>query len=481
MPDRHFKTITLGSVLQDKLGKVETATLQSMLEQARLRVASYVEIRVRPATAPALRAVVQDALIFKQCAGAPQRRILWSYDCKCATEVTGKHVYKVLPQLDEKDFQMCMEALLGETGVDARSDSSLFRFAEEDALDLLLLFDGRRAATSGKLSTYLRKALRGESRHFPCPNVTAPIRLMHRDEPLRGNLQMRRAGKDAVHHVLPEPLETMHLVYCRSFRLPVKDRAFLDLPGTNRTRGLNNIPPRVPPEQSGGVAAGAKKAILGLPAGSGLEADAGGVDDMFLTGDEGAGNKQAASADQDAGNEQATDSGEEDGAGPCPLFCWEQSELLWRELINMYRPRGSIGGLVDFTAGSGIAALAAARDKVLYLGFARTAAHKEAIMELLHAQIVGEMIDGKSDGFLARRFLSRQRSLTGGHSGDPKSDRISGAAPATVSVAPPSGASAACAARSEAAAGAEVRAGSRVAEDAPSEEDESSSEEEEDT
>ena len=93
----------------------------------------------------------------------------------------------------------------------------------------------------------------------------------------------------------------------------------------------------------------------------------------------------------------------------CDVFPWEHSELLCRELVNSFDPKI----IVDFAAGSGLLALASARHCKSYVGFCRNAAHVERCRKNILAHVLIEIIEGTSDGFAAKRFLSQQRSLGG--------------------------------------------------------------------
>ena len=46
----------------------------------------------------------------------------------------------------------------------------------------------------------------------------------------------------------PEPLETVHCVISKNYRMDKVGRKFIDLPGTNNTRGLNSVPLTMPDE-----------------------------------------------------------------------------------------------------------------------------------------------------------------------------------------------------------------------------------------
>jgi hypothetical protein len=421
--DVFFPLLQVGRVMMDKLRKVDATMLQGMIEHATMRVATYVELKVRPADNTKLAASVQEFSLIQQAKDADDRRIIWSYDAKCWMDATNldmvRYGYRQLAEFDDRDFTGVCDALFGSKENPARFDECLFRVRDATANDLLIVFDGRRPTTLEKVDKITKASLKGTTPCFAA-KLCMPVRMMHTNVQFTATSNlggMRRSSGDAVHTSLPDPLESFLLVFCKSFRLPVVARQFIDLPGTSRTRGLNQVPPRDPVEMTAGVTVKQKRAMLGDVRHAAEEADAAAFD-IF--------------EDTEAAAEPPLqpDASQGDSIESCvvPLFTWENSEILWRELLNMYRPKGSVGGVVDFTVGSGMAALACMRHKVLYAGFARTAEHAAFIRSFLILLIVGELIDGKNDGFMLRKFLGRQRSLGGGHG----LEHILPAAPAAV-------------------------------------------------
>jgi hypothetical protein len=431
--DTCFPLLQVGSAMRDKLEKVDRRLLQLMIDHANTRVAMYVELKIRP-NYNQLAAAVQDFSLFQQAKDASARRIIWSYDTKCwsdgsMTQEAARYGSRQLPEFDDTDFTGVCDALFGLKDAKNRFDECAFRVQATAANDLLLVFDGRRATTLDKVEKVIKTSLKNTSPCFAA-KLCVPVRMMHTSSQFGGGAPtvggMRRSNGDAVHASLPDPLESFALVFCKSFRLPVVARRFIDLPGTSRTRGLNQVPARDPLEMGAGVTVKQKRAMLDSATfrrGAAALVEDGDFDAVFAEDERQPGEQQQQPGEQQqqTGQQQhdmtVTDS-VIDGY-VVPLFTWENSEILWRELLNMYRPQGSVGGVVDFTAGTGLAALAAVRHKILYAGFARTADHINYIRASLVLMIVGELIDGKNDGFLLRRFLGRQRSLDGGH------DRVS--------------------------------------------------------
>ena len=69
--------------------------------------------------------------------------------------------------------------------------------------------------------------------------------------------------------------------------------------------------------------------------------------------------------------------------------------------------------MISFCIGEGEELLAAVHEKVLYVGFARSAKQVEVVRQHVTSVIILEFLDSVDDGFLERRFLSRARSVGG--------------------------------------------------------------------
>ena len=93
----------------------------------------------------------------------------------------------------------------------------------------------------------------------------------------------------------------------------------------------------------------------------------------------------------------------------CPLIPWAKSEVLVRELINMYKP----SHVVSFCTGEGEEMLACVREKVPYLGIVASKRHTDIVKQHVRLVIALEQLDGIADGFADVRVLSRTRSVGG--------------------------------------------------------------------
>ena len=100
--------------------------------------------------------------------------------------------------------------------------------------------------------------------------------------------------------------------------------------------------------------------------------------------------------------------GDEDAIGGdvenrlCDLFPWEHNEIVCRELLNCF----DVKTVVHYNTNTSWP-LACARHSRNFVGFARNEVHAQHIRQVLIAQVVAEIIEGK-DGFAVARFLSRQ-------------------------------------------------------------------------
>ena len=132
---------------------------------------------------------------------------------------------------------------------------------------------------------------------------------------------------------------------------------------------------------------------------------------------------------------------------------FENPEACAREWINLYAAKQSASDptttVVDFSPGTGVNALAAAREMVRYTGlwlacicinvqqlvYSRFAlcgavflprclsdSHRDVIIEFVTLAIVLELVQNKRDGFGTSRFLSRERSLGAGAAAETPQD-----------------------------------------------------------
>jgi hypothetical protein len=186
-------------------------------------------------------------------------------------------------------------------------------------------------------------------------------------------------------------------------------RKYVDTPGDNTCRGLNNVPLASNQSAFEAKVTHATKTEILLGTG-GMEVKAEETQDVELIVDE------APPPTPSAGEWSVEPSFAVD------LFPWEFSELVVREFQNMYRPAVTVA----LAAGSGYWALAAAREGIRHTSVVRNKAHREVVDQRLTAMILFEMLTGKDDGFRVARFLSRASSLGGSSVGVPSAHTAEG-------------------------------------------------------
>jgi len=259
---------------------------------------------------------------------------------------------------------------------------------------IFIVSDGRRAASHRAITSALLKASKTTHGEVGPPT---PFRLMHTNAEFSKNkfAALRNHG-NCMNATVPEPLETLSICANKKFKVQPVARKYLDLPGSNRTRGFNNVPLKNADvstswAQRCEILAGSSKAAP-------MDEEQA---DWMVPADQD--DEAMPSADD------ATAAAEEDIASKtCDLFPWEHHELVARELLNCF----DVKTVIHYNTGC-TWALACARHSRHFIGFARNAAHVEHVNKTLVAMVLAEMIEGKHDGFSVTRFLSAQRSLGG--------------------------------------------------------------------
>ena len=141
---------------------------------------------------------------------------------------------------------------------------------------------------------------------------------------------------------LPDPCESAFVVARKTATTPTKPRLYLDLPGSNITRGLSSVPLKSAEELMGKVWSAALD------------------DDCF----EGCDDEGEAKADQSADL-------------TVPLWPFTGSLTLARELLNMYSITSSGTSVVNWTAGFGQIEVACMLQNVHCSSFVTSKKHRE--------------------------------------------------------------------------------------------------------
>ena len=178
-----------------------------------------------------------------------------------------------------------------------------------------------------------------------------------------------------------DTLETAYLFFGakRARALPLRDRKWVDLPGTNEVKGWSNLGLRSAAcVQANQVSRETKTAIFG------------GISFATIAA------QKSDTLDFDNGGGDDDDEEPEDTAapqvGPVSLCPWESPEAVFAELFHLYSSAEENDLIVDLTPGSGIACLAAARATRPYYGTINNDTHGELIRETAYISVACKLL-----------------------------------------------------------------------------------------
>ncbi|CAK9021846.1 Uncharacterized protein SCF082_LOCUS15533 [Durusdinium trenchii] len=260
-------------------------------------------------------------------------------------------------------------------------ENGLFR----PQLDMLAMFDGRSVRTQGLITKHVLKP--GFAAKLLPSRSAVPLRLMHHNREFSQSGWARaRKGKTVFSATLPDPLETVFLAAGaeRLSCLPLRQRICVDLPGDNNSKGWPNLSLRkLEDQQLNGITSQSKSLIFAGVGGS--------TKDM---------------ADEEE---------EKDASAVVCLCPWEPCEEIYAELFHCFGPDETKKMLVvDLSVGSGMAAVAAARHGLKYIGFSHKQLQSDLVLETVVLAQSVDILSGKPhNGFPGRkiRVLSRAASL----------------------------------------------------------------------
>ena len=348
----------------------------------------------------------------------PESRFLFIYDVKSwndrhALDNTSRPWAK-LAALDENHLTKCMEAMFSQDKA-AGKGHTLF-----GPNDMGFVLDGRRAEVASKIRNAVLKATNGH----PYVNKRAmgpAIRLFYM------NSEFGRSGHGTGQRskfvTLVDPLETMHSVIGNSAVTEERARAHVDIPGTNRTRGLSNLRLRSEEQHDMKV----KKSVYAemqksMTVSADNDADAG--EEMPI---------QKSASDPDGDNEC-------DDAEAIPWYSWSMQEEFWLELIHMWGAATKQTTVISFTPGFGQLEMAAIRKDIDCVTIVANATYRKLLQQRLCLSIMLEGLRGEIGLFRGRRVLSAQRSLGGAQDADHEAATESAGASPVQAVMSPEGA-----------------------------------------
>ena len=393
----YFPLLCFSEATCARIDSVEPNKFSAMVVAAERRIAPWVDIKILPSDPAAIPEVVKAAPAFQQMETTDKTMHVW-----CAGTGTEsvhpdriKSPHKHTVALDKIGLE---NAVTQVASTREGEDTSIFAKYPS----VFIISDGRRPSSCKTITTIANKVAKAAGAAI---NTPFPFRLMH------SNIEFAHgAGGVSV----PEPMETLTIIMGAAYKVRTVERQYLDTPGSNRCRGLNNVPVKtfdigVSWEQRCKILEGSSNT---LPMDDEIPDWTGGDDKTDLVEEIGQleGNMGDSKSKDDI--ELKTDT--------CDVFPWEHNELVVRELLNMFDAKTVVHYNTNCTW-----PLACARHFRHFVGFARNELHAQHIHQMLVAMVVAEIIEGTDDGFRVRKFLSKQRSL-GGSTEDKDKNKMEG-------------------------------------------------------
>ena len=287
--------------------------------------------------------------------------------------------------------------------------------------DIGVFLDGRSPVNQKQMTTELCRCMKPHSSVFPkLGGGLITVRLLYHGREFEASGRFSLARRTCLTQTAPDPLETMLVMQPKAYT--IAQRALPLVHSDSFSRAWTGLGLRDYSDMELTTVLDASKFFM-LTDKQKAAAEAAGT---------GATDKQKAAAEA-AGTEdiaQNSDDGDDDDAGsqpeegaPAPalskgvlLWPWASGEGCWASIytaFHMVNP--SQTWVIDFTAGCGLAALAAVRGRFHYIGFAATEVHVKFLRQYVLFRIVSEMVlnvDPQAWN-LRRRVLCRENSLTG--------------------------------------------------------------------
>jgi hypothetical protein len=245
-----FEVLQLPELYVDKFNSIDPLVFRKMLQWAERKIDDLAQFTLRPTEVPAMRDNLAHTDAHTTC-GPLERGLYYYLPAHLQKAVaTNTHVAQ-LPPVTDKDFDKVASVLLGDfknTDLDSTELEKQSLFQAKGSHDILLASDGRRPAMTKCIQSTMKKISQKRSGFFvKTPSVSFRLSFHNREfgvgkaRPRRKKTHLDRAK---MLHNVPDPLETFHQLFDRKFRVDEVERMHLDTPGTNRSRGLNNVPLR---------------------------------------------------------------------------------------------------------------------------------------------------------------------------------------------------------------------------------------------
>ena len=238
---RHFTHLSFSPADASTFNDVKPALFDRMVSWARVRASDYNQYKIRAEDVEAVRLMVQTSMAY--VSAGPGDRCLYVYNPVHTTHAPEGRLCTHAADLSAKDLTKHLEVVFGpyvDKEISAEDRAKQVLFQARGSSDAFLVSDGRRISNDKHIESELRKAVSGQANFYKKPPYLT-VRMLYHNREFASPTVSDDVSRKYLTYGLPEPLENMYLLVDKGYRAELTRRRFLDLPGDNRCRGLNNL------------------------------------------------------------------------------------------------------------------------------------------------------------------------------------------------------------------------------------------------
>ena len=367
----HFPHLVLSDSQCDMLKRVSAEKLEAVLTHARVRAGRNISIIVgEPLTAD-----------FHGMDRADKRTHLLVWDVKAASTNTSDNglgkPWRYTPPYaatQTKALGKVMKTCFGKSKDEVEEQDRLMR-----PNDMAIFLDGRVPTVQRDIKKQLTANLKGLPTQFTPTRQIVPFEFFYDNHEWVVDTQAMpgRCSRSRFHACMPTHVEVGFAVIGKDFEVETRERRWLGLPGSNRSRGWsgNSL-------QDDGHHIYVTRATLAQ---------------MYP--------EKQISEKMESGS--GSEAGEVDLAEKVIAWPWQAPESFWKEFFNSVADGSKL--VVFSSTPAGPACLAAARLGATYMGWVPNTTQRSVLMEFCILHIALDLVCGNRDW--GHRFLSRAQSL----------------------------------------------------------------------
>ncbi|CAE7513458.1 unnamed protein product [Symbiodinium necroappetens] len=404
---KFFSLLDIPSDIASTLQGGDDHYFEQVLDWARVKVNTFVEMEIKSPTAQGKRNQVE--ALYKRNGGTS---FFIVYDVKCRLHIKDDllvNPWRRPTPLNSAEFKQWLAAFWLDPKVPA-SGPPLFR-----SNDVFVAMDGRSPTNSEAMQKQLTSVLKGVE-NMPKRLLTVLRRAYTNSEFAVGGYAAPKR-KCSLNPQAPDPLENAFIVVSKEFVLKHRDSSMPTVVADNFSRGWQGMDMKSRTDHGFATVTPAVyhsllKKTDGDETGDTTKTEEGrplmGSDEPPAAAD------GAAEDEEDAKSKQTF-----------PIAPWENSEQHSQLLVDLYKyePAKALiktdPRIVSIEPSVSLAT-ACCRKHMLITMFTESERHKQAVFQSLMMRITYEIMTGRADGFvMRRRLLTRENSLSGSESQRP--------------------------------------------------------------